>query len=578
LKELRLFDRALISLNQAITLAPRYAEAYNNLAIVLTELKLFEKALQNCDKSIELKPDFEDAYLNRGVVLQGLKRLNESVLSYEQAIKLRRDYAEAIVNRGYILRELKRFDEALLSFFQVLELKPYYDYLFGDFLHAKMHICDWHEFESNIIKLKQRISEGNKSSSSFCVLTFADSLSIQRKASEIWINDKHPFDKSLGSIFKSSRKEKIKIGYYSADFREHPVSYLTAEFFELHSKNNFELIAFYSESPDSSNMHKRVSSAFDKFIDIRFISDQDVAQLSRDIGIDIAVDLTGMTANERAGIFSYRAAPIQLSYIGYLGTMGAEYYDYLIADKTIIPADSQDYYSEKIIYLPSYQVNDSKRVISEKNFTRAELNLPEVGFVFCCFNNTYKITPHTFDGWMRILAAVPHSVLFLYADNKWAEENLKMEAQKRGVSQIRLVFGARIDRSDYLARYRVADLFLDTLPYNAGTTASDALWAGLPVLTCMGKTFCSRVAASLLSAIELPELITTTQVQYEAAAVELATNPTKLKAIKDKLERNRLTTALFDTSSFTKNIEDAYTQIYERYQTDLPPDHIYTIC
>jgi predicted O-linked N-acetylglucosamine transferase (SPINDLY family) len=255
--------------------------------------------------------------------------------------------------------------------------------------------------------------------------------------------------------------------------------------------------------------------------------------------------------------------------------MGAEYYDYLIADKTTMPNENHQYFKEKIVYLPSYQVNDSKRLISDKVFEKTELNLPPNAFVFCCFNNNYKITPPTFDGWMRILNAVPNSVLLLYAENKWAEANLKLEAEKRCVSKTRLVFSSRIERGEYLARYRLADLFLDTLPYNAGTTASDALWAELPVLTCMGESFASRVAASVLNAIELPELVTNTQEQYEAKAIELATNPAKLRAIKDKLERNRLTTALFDTPRFTKHIEAAYTQMYERYQADLPPDHIY---
>jgi predicted O-linked N-acetylglucosamine transferase (SPINDLY family) len=247
----------------------------------------------------------------------------------------------------------------------------------------------------------------------------------------------------------------------------------------------------------------------------------------------------------------------------------------LIADKTTIPVDSQHFYTEKIVYLPSYQVNDSTRVISDKVFEKVEFNLPSNAFVFCCFNNNYKITPPTFDGWMRILIAVPDSALFLYAENKWVEENLKSEASKRGVSHTRLLFGSRIERSEYLARYRLADLFLDTLPYNAGATASDALWAGLPVLTCMGESFASRVAASLLNAIGLPELITTTQAEYEAKAIELATNPVKLKAIKDKLDRNRSNTLLFDSLGFTKNIEAAYLQMYERYHSDLPPDHIY---
>ena len=436
-------------------------------------------------------------------------------------------------------------------------------------------MCDWQNFEADLENLSLRISEGKKLSPSFPILALTDSLSLQRKASEIWMNDKHPPNYSLGFIPKLPRKEKIKIGYYSYDFREHPVSYLAVELFELHDKNNFDLIAFYYGPPDSSIMHKRVSSAFNEFIDIRLKSDKEVAELSRLMEIDIAIDLSGLTGNERTGIFAYRAAPVQLSYLGYLGTMGVEYYDYLIADKTTIPTEHHQYFKEKIVYLPSYQVNDSKRLISDKVFEKTELNLPLNAFVFCCFNNNYKITPPTFDGWMRILNAVPDSVLVLYAENQWAEANLKLEAEKRGVSKTRLAFGNRIERSEYLARYRLADLFLDTLPYNAGTTASDALWAGLPVLTCMGESFASRAAASVLNAIELPELVTTTHEQYEAKAIELATNPAKLRAIKDKLERNRLTTALFDTPRFTKHIEAAYTQMYERYQTDLPRDHIY---
>jgi len=436
-------------------------------------------------------------------------------------------------------------------------------------------MCDWKEFETNVMNLSLSISEGKKLSSSFSVMTLTDSLIIHRRASEIMIKDTHPFNTSIGAISQKPRKEKIRIGYYSRDFREHPVSYLTVELFELHSKSQFELIAFYSGEPESSHIQKRVSAAFFEFIDIRLKSDKEVAELSRAMGIDIAVDLTGLTANQRVNIFAYRAAPIQLSYIGYLGTIGADYYDYIIADKTIIPVESQFHYAEKIIYLPSYQVNDSKRLIADKIFKKEELNLPINGFIFCCLNNNYKIVPSTFDGWMKILNAVPDSVLFLYASNKWAVANLKIEAEKRGVSQNRLVFGGRIERSEYLARFKIVDLFLDTLPYNAGATASDALWAGLPVLTCVGESFASRVAASLLNAIELPELITTTQAEYEARAIELATNPEKLKTIKDKLHRNRLTTALFDTPRFTKHIESAYRKVYERYYANLPPDHIY---
>jgi predicted O-linked N-acetylglucosamine transferase (SPINDLY family) len=321
-------------------------------------------------------------------------------------------------------------------------------------------------------------------------------------------------------------------------------------------------------------MRLRLSQAFNQFIDVSDMSDLGIAELSRNLQIDIAVDLGGHTQDSRTGIFSYRAAPIQTSYIGYLGTMGAEYYDYLLADKTIIPDKLQKFYSEKIVYLPSYQVNDRKRTISERQFTRKEIGLPETGFVFCCFNNNYKILPPTFDSWMRILNAVEGSVLFLYADNEWAKTNLIVNASLRGVDSTRLIFGGRISTEEYLARYRVCDLFLDTFPYNAGTTASDALWVGLPVLTQMGQSFSSRMAASILNAIGLAELITFTQEEYEASAIELAMNPKKLVDIKLKLANNRMTTPLFDAPCFTKNLEAAYIDMHGRYHVGLEPDHI----
>ena len=592
-RELNMYEESVAAYNAAIIIKPDLGEVYSNRGNIFTnpksdladtylergnilrDLKLIDKALASYERAIQINSNYAEAHSNRGIALRELKRLEEAIVSYDRAIEINPNLAEAYSNLGSALKDLKRLDEALANYKKALELKPDHEYLLGEKLHTKMHICDWQDFETNIAKLLLLISEGKKSSSSFPVLALTDLLTIHRKVSEIWVNDKYPPNLSLGIIPKNLRKEKIRIGYYSADFREHPVSYLTVEFFELHNKNQFELIAFYSGAPDSSYIQKRVSSSFDKFINIRHKCDKEIAELSRVMGVDIAVDLTGATSNERVGIFAYRAAPIQLSYIGYLGTMGAEYYDYLIADKTIIPVINQDYYTEKIVYLPNYQVNDSNRLISDKVFEKVELNLPINGFVFCCFNKNYKIVPSTFDGWMRILKAVPDSILFLYGSNKWAEANLKIEAEKRGVSQTRIVFGNRIEKSEYIARYKVVDLFLDTLPYNAGTTASDALWAGLPVLTCMGESFASRVAASLLNAIELPELITTTQAEYEAKAIELGNNPAKLKAIKDKLERNRLTTALFDTPRFTKHIEAAFTQMYERYQADLPPDHIY---
>jgi predicted O-linked N-acetylglucosamine transferase (SPINDLY family) len=322
-------------------------------------------------------------------------------------------------------------------------------------------------------------------------------------------------------------------------------------------------------------MRARIKAACDEFIDVRDKSDPEVAQLAREREIDIAIDLKGFTDGNRVGIFALRAAPLQVGYLGYPGTLGASYMDYLIADHTLVPEESRHHYAEKVVYLPdSYQANDAKRAIADRVFTRAELGLPAAGFVFCCFNNNYKIMPDTFDRWMRILERVPGSVLWLLADNPTAVANLRREAARRNVSPERLVFAERIDLAEHLARHRVAGLFIDTWPYNAHTTASDALWAGLPVLTCAGEGFASRVAASLLKAVGLPELIVSTPEHYEELAVQLATDAQRLSEIKQRLAGNRLTAPLFDTQGYTRHIETAYTTLYERYRTGLPVEHI----
>jgi len=560
----------------AIRLKPDYAEAYNNKGNIFFNRRRYDEALSDYEQAIKLKPDFTEVYNNKGNTFFNLRRYDEALSHYEQAIKLKPDFAEAYNDKGNLLIELKRYEEVLFNYDQALKLKPDYEYLFGMLLFIKNFICDWSDFEANVKSLILKIKENKKCSPNFPVLIFSDSLLIQRKNCEIFINDKNPLNLSLGLISKYQRRNKIRIGYYSADFHNHATSYLMAELFERHDKTKFELIAFSFGPYHKDEMRHRISNAFTQFIDVRFKSDKDIALMSREMGIDIAIDLKGFTENERTGIFSYRAAPIQVNYIGYPGTMAAEYIDYIIADQTIIPIESRKHYYEKVVYLPnSYQVNDRNRIIADRVFTREELGLPKKGFVFCCFNNNFKITPCTFDGWIRILKAVEGSVLWLIEDNIIARINLRKEAEKRGLNSIRLVFAKRMKLPEHLARHCAADLFIDTFPYTAHTTASDALWAGLPVLTCTGESFASRVAASLLNAIELYELIATTQEQYESIAIDLANNPEKLKAIKNKLESNKLTTALFDTPRFTKYIESAYMQMYERYQDNLPPDDIY---
>jgi predicted O-linked N-acetylglucosamine transferase (SPINDLY family) len=333
-------------------------------------------------------------------------------------------------------------------------------------------------------------------------------------------------------------------------------------------------LSFGTDKHDA--MRQRLERAFDRFIDVRALTDRQTAQLSRRLQIDIAVDLKGFTSDSRPGIFAQRAAPIQVSYLGYPGTTGAPYIDYLIADATLIPAESRGHYSEKIVYLPnSYQVNDRSRAIEDRVYSRAELGLPEGGFVYCCFNGNYKITPAWLDVWIRILGQVEGSVLWLLESNEWAARNLRLQAQARGLDPARLIFAPRMLPPEHLARHRAADLFLDSLPCNAHTTASDALWAGLPVLTQMGESFAARVAASLIRAIGLPELVTTTTQQYEAMAIGLAADPARLKDLRSRLERNRLTEPLYDTPLFTRNLEAAYMQMVERSQADLAPEHLY---
>ncbi len=439
-----------------------------------------------------------------------------------------------------------------------------------------MHICDWSSFDKDQEYLLKTITDKQIVISPFASLWLSSDPAIQKQAGENLVKEDFPPRTDLGPIPAVVMREKIRIGYFSADFREHPVSQLIAEVFELHNKEKFETFAF-SFGPDiQDEMRTRVSRAFDELIDVRMMSDKDVARLSREKGIDIAVDLMGFSTHSRTGIFCYRAAPVQVNYLGYPGTMSAPYMDYIIGDTMVIPEENTAHCSENVIYLPHcYLPNDTKRQISVRPFSRDELGLPEGSFVFCCFNNSYKITPQTFAIWMQLLQKVDESVLWLRGGNQTLEQNLCEEAGRHGIDGSRLVFAERLPTiGEHLARYRAADLFLDTLPYNAHTTASDALWAGLPVLTQADASFASRVAASLLRAIELPELITNSREQYEALALELALDSDRLSLIKNKLQKNRLTTPLFDTRSYTRHLEDAYIEIYSRNCSGLPSDQL----
>ena len=576
LRDIKRYDEALAQYSKAIELNPGYAKAWSNKGSIFHDLQRYNDALNHFDQAILLSPDYASAWSNKGATLSDLKRYDEGLLQYDQAIQLKPDFAEAWLNRGATLSNLKRYDEALASYNRAIQLEHDLDFLAGSALNCKMLTTNWINLDAEISSVITKLRNNKKVINPFTLLAAVDSPELHLQAAKIWTDHYCQTKTSLPSIPRYSHK-KIRIGYFSADFKNHPVSFLTSELFELHDRNQFEIFGFslQSANPDDET-RKRLTQAFDKFVDVEDQSDLDIAKLARNLEIDIAIDLGGHTQDARPGIFSFRAAPIQVNYLGYPGSMGAEYIDYIIADKTLIPANQQSFYSEKIVYLPNcFQSNDTKKVISNRSFSRQELGLPNTGFIFCCFNNNNKINPTIFKSWMRILSNTTNSYLWLLANTTSTQYNLRGEAQKLGIDPSRIIFGGKLPLPKYLARYRSADLFLDTLPFNAGTTASDALWAGLPVLTQTGKSFSGRMAASLLSSIGLPELITQTTEEYESLAIELTTNHNMLGQIKKKLTNNRLTTPLFNTQLFTKHIEDAFSQMYERYKADLAPEHLY---
>ena len=440
-----------------------------------------------------------------------------------------------------------------------------------------MKICSWSGLADALEIISEKIMANEKVAQPFSLIALTDHALLHKKSSETYTTSRYPLNQALGPILKRPRSQKIRVGYFSPDFTNHPVALLTAELFVAHDRSKFEIVGFSLQNTFAGDpVRLRLRQGFDKFIDAEHLSDIEVAQLARELEVDIAVDLAGLTKYSRTGIFACRAAPLQVNWLGYAGTMGADYIDYIIADKTIIPKTHQQFYAEKVAYLPNtYMVDDSKRSASSRIFTKRDCGLPESSFIYCCFNNDYKFNPPILDVWSRILLKVEDSVLWISENNGLFKENIKCEFEKRDIDSSRIIFAPKLESmGDYLTRFGLADLFLDTLPYNAHTTGVDSLKAGVPVLTVMGESFASRVAASLLNATGLPELITNTPAEYEALAIELAMSPLKFKDIKFKLANNRLTGPLFDTPTFTQDIEFAYNKMYERYQGDLAPDHI----
>lgn len=567
-------QEALTTIDRSIKLAPDNWLSHSNRGNILKDLNRLNDALKSYDRAITLRPDYAEAHNNRGNVLYDLGQFDQSIESYNRAIFLQPNYADAFHGKGNALKRLGNPEEALKSYELAIKSDPTAGYMLSSVITIKMQLCQWSGIGEQIEKLYELGLQSTKKIHPFHLLSICEDPNLLLVLTQQFMHDNYPPISDLGSIKKDLPHNKIRIGYFSPDLRNHAVSFLIAGMIEAHDKSKFEMFAFSMGRYKDDEMRERLRPNFKEFIDISEKSDIEVVQLSRDLGIDIAVDLGGLTQDARPGIFSYRAAPTQIGYLGYLGTMGVSYMDYIIADRIIIPDELQSFYKEKILYLPSYQANDPKRRIADKIFTREDLGLPSSGFVYCCFNNNLKITPSILDSWAFIINSVDNSVIFLHAENPSIKKNLIAEFLLRGIQQERVIFAERLPRDEYLARYRLADLFLDTSPYNAGTTASDALWAGLPLLTFVGKTFSSRMGASLLTAIGLPELIAASQQEYESIAIELGRNPSRLQEIKNKLVEVRSTALLFDNEVFTHSLESAYEKVYSRHRSGYSPEHI----
>ena len=565
-------EAALASYDRALALKPQHVDTLINRGNALQALNRSDEAMASYDRALAVRPDHVGALINRATVFQGLKRYDEAIASYDRALAIDPGYAHTLFNRGNALQSLNHHDEAIASYDRALTIDPEFRYTLGAAAYSRAYVCDWQDHGRRGRRLADAVRSGKPVIDPFAYLAFSESPPDQRICADVYVRDKYP---PLSAPLWSGERYghgRVRVAYLSADFHEHATGYLMAELFERHDRSRFEIIGVSFGPDQHSAMRTRLIAAFERFIDVRAKSDEEVARRLREAEVDIAVDLKGFTRDCRPGILAHRPAPIQVNYLGYPGTMGAEYIDYILADEFVIPREQQVHYSEKVVCLPdSYQVNDTRRRIAERTPTRAEAGLPERGFVFCCFNNSYKLTPTFFDIWMRLLQRVERSVLWLLQGGGATERNLRREAQARGVDAGRLVFAPRLKLEEHLARHRLADLFLDTLPYNAHTTASDALWAGLPVVTCAGTTFAGRVAGSLLRAVGLPELVTHTLADYEALALRLATDGERFAKVKAKLARNRLTAPLFDTERFRRHIEAAYTAMWEIHRRGEAP-------
>ncbi|OJT96461.1 MAG: hypothetical protein BGN82_03060 [Alphaproteobacteria bacterium 65-7] len=569
-------EESLASYDAALAITPGDAQSRMDRAKVLRNMGLRNESLADYEAVLTEDAANAEAWNGRGEILRQLGRTGEAQDSFAQALALHPEYAAAFKNRGDLRwSDLQDHAGAVADLEQALALDPALPELRGALLHLKMFGGDWADHEAEVARINQDVRAGKAVAQPFVFQAITRSPADSQICSRIHGRDHYP-PRAITQPHTPHERPRIRIGYVSGEFHEQAVSYLMAGLFECHDRAHFEIVAFNTRGPHTGAMRKRLVSAFDAFIDIDRMSDAEAAARIRAEGIDILVTLNGYFGNPRLGIFAHRPAPVQVSYLGFPATLGLPYIDYVLADRIVLPESEAAFYDEKVAWLPdTYWVNDSKRAIAPQTPSRTDCGLPEDAFVFCNFNNTYKLTPDTFASWMRILRQAPGSVLWLWdGANPVFAAHLRRAAAAQDVDPARLIFAGPVEASENLARLKLADLALDSLPYGAHTTAADVLWAGTPILTCLGTTWPGRVAASLLHAIAMPELVTNTLQDYEALAVALAQDPARLRRLREKLAANRLTTPLFDTVRFARNMEAAYAEMIARWRRGEAPAHI----
>lgn len=610
--QLKKYEQSIVQWENSTRLNPNYFYGYNNLGNAYYKLENFKKALECYQKAIDLSPNYTEAFNNKGNALLKLKNIDEAIKSYNQAIKLNNNYLPAIKSKADIHFKLKQNQKALIEINKVLEheptnttmlakkgdihneretldlaiqnyelafkIEPTKPFLLGTLLLVKNKMCNWENYESDKKLLENQIKEKSKVSPPYVITTIYDSPSLQFEVAKIW-QAEYDFKHEVREDFVIEKNNKIKLGFFSADFRTHAMGHLMVRMLELHDKTKFELHGFYfgrELDENKDDIHRRIKNCFDSFTNINFLNDREVSELSRKKGIDIAIDLMCYTGeSNRFGVFLNRVAPIQVNFLGYPGTSGSNCIDYIIADKTLVLEDEQTSYSEKIIYLPdTYQPNEETKKVANKDLKKSDLGLLNDNFIFCCFNAHQKITPFIFNSWMEILSVAKDSSLWLLKDNAFSEKNLKYYAEKRKIDPNRIIFADRLPLEDHLQRIQFADLFLDSYPYNAHTTCSDALRMNVPVITLKGKSFASRVAASLLKTLNLEELITNSIDDYKNLILKIYKDKNYLRELKLKIKENKKNSNLYKTDIFTKNIEKGYLEIYQNYIKGEKPKNI----